>query len=150
LFRQRFLHVVRLVPFGLTNEFAFAVRYHHHRSGVVPPHVALPQSNPRLASRKAARWLQNRFRMVCAGLPLAPLISRWTRALWSAGLPRILQHSRESSLLPTISSRGHRRADVRRCHNTQTPLAIPWFPTAARTSVTRGGLLKFGVSIWLV
>jgi hypothetical protein len=38
-------------------------------------------------SRKAARWLQNGFRMVCAGLPLAPLISRWARALWSAGPP---------------------------------------------------------------
>lgn len=43
--------------------------------------------SPRLASRKAARWLQNGFRMVCAGLPLAPLISRWARALWSAGPP---------------------------------------------------------------
>jgi hypothetical protein len=46
----------------------------------------------------ASEWV----RMVCAGLPLAPLISRWTRAQWSAGLPRILQHSRESSLLPTF------------------------------------------------
>jgi hypothetical protein len=50
-----------LVRFGLTNEFAFAIGYHLHRSGVVPPHVALPQSNPRLASRKA-EWVQNGMR----------------------------------------------------------------------------------------
>jgi hypothetical protein len=54
--------------YWLKNYFLIAVGYHHHRSRVVPPHVALPRSNPRLATRKAARWLQNGFRMVCAGL----------------------------------------------------------------------------------
>src|SRR6476646_7897704 len=49
--------------------------------------LSLNRTLPRLASRKAAPWSQNGFRMVCAGLPLAPLISRWARALWSAGPP---------------------------------------------------------------
>src|SRR6476660_6286342 len=40
----------------------------------------------RTPASRAARP-RDGFRMVCAGLPVAPLISRWARALWSAGPP---------------------------------------------------------------
>jgi len=88
--------------------------------------LSLNRTLPRLASRKAARWSQNRFGMVCAGLPLAPLISRWARALWSAGPPahtfNTLARGVYSLQFPPVDIDGLMCADA---NNTQTPLAIP-------------------------
>jgi hypothetical protein len=75
----------------------------------------------------ASEWVQNGMR----GPPTGSANLAMGKSPVERGTVRAyLQHSRERSLLPTIPSRGHRRADVRRCHNTQTPLAFPRFPSA--------------------
>src|SRR6476661_2325559 len=108
--------------------------------------LSLNRTLPRLASRKAARWSQNGFRMVCAGLPLAPLISRWARALWSAGPPahtfNTLARGVYSLQFPPVD------IDGLMCADAITPKRLWRFPSSQVLDRWRGCWTK-GEWLWL-
>ena len=90
------------------------------------PSIEPPPREPQ-GRALASEWVQNGMR----GPPTGSANLAMGKSPVERGTARAyLQHSRERSLLPTISSRGHRWADVRRCHDTLTPLAFPRFPSA--------------------
>jgi hypothetical protein len=69
-----------------------------------------PSIEPRPREPQGREWVQNGMR----GPPTGSANLAMGKSPVERGIARAhLQHSRERSLLPTIPSRGHRRADVR-------------------------------------